>query len=58
MFHDLQAITGLIQSRLMKNCDKLLTYARQETKKDVVSLLKVYDSIEEPTEGTCRFTMY
>ena len=53
MLHEFHKITGLARPKLMKNCENLLLYARKETKKEVLSLLKSYDSIEEPTEGLC-----
>ena len=51
MLHEFYKITGLAQTKLMKNCEKILSYARKEAKREVSSLLKNYDSIEEPTEG-------
>ena len=51
MLREFYKITGLAQTKLMKNCEKILSYARKEAKREVSSLLKNYDSIEEPTEG-------
>lgn len=44
-------IESFEETVLLANCVKLMSYAKSEKKKDVVSLVKQYSAIDEPSDG-------
>lgn len=51
MMHEFSAIVGTFESKLLKNCKKLIAYAKDETRREVKSLLRQFATITNPNNG-------